>query len=49
MTSLGIMITFIVGILILIIGVVTKKKLLMKISILPLFIAIVQMVMLFIM
>ena len=47
MTVSSIEITFVIGILILIGGAVTKKKWLMLISILPLAVALVQVVMLF--
>lgn len=49
MTFLGIIITLIVGILMLIVGVTTKKKWLKIISIIPLAISIVQIIMLFMM
>lgn len=46
-TALGIIITLIVGVLMLVIGAVTKKKWLMIISILPLVISIIQIIILF--
>lgn len=49
MSALGIMITLIIGILMLIIGAVTKKKWLTIFSILPLAVAIGQLVYLFMM
>ena len=49
MTVLGLQITFIIGILILISGIVTKKKWLMLISIIPLVLVVVQLMMLFLM
>lgn len=49
MTFLGIIITLIIGILILIGGIVTKKKWLMLISIIPLVLAVGQLAMLFLM
>ena len=47
MTVLGIEITFIIGILILIGGIVTKKKWLMLISIIPFVLVVGQLAMLF--
>jgi hypothetical protein len=47
MTFLGIIITLIIGILMLISGVMTKKKWLKVLSLIPLAISIVQIIMLF--
>ena len=49
MTVLGLIITFIIGILIIVSGVVTKKKWLMLISIIPLVIVLSQIALLFLM